>query len=228
MIITPLLDRLLTSTAAGPGGCVIWTGSLLKSGGYGQINVNGGSRRVHRVAYELMVGPIPDGKVLDHVCHNRDVTCAGGDGCLHRRCINPHHLEPVSHGENARRSRHTSNSKNASKERCDAGHPFDEANTYVRRDTGTRQCKQCGNDRKARYRLASGVPLIGERRAAEQEKRQAAASVIVPLYRLLGRRPTAREIAEALAKAQYPAFSIGLAKKLRAQIEAARPDLIVR
>lgn len=79
----------------GPGGCWLWTGAL-NADGYGSFQVE--SRRsigVHRYAYELLVGPIPAGLELDHV---------KAQGCRHRHCVNPAHLEPVTHEENVRRS----------------------------------------------------------------------------------------------------------------------------
>ncbi|WNI16935.1 HNH endonuclease [Actinacidiphila sp. ITFR-21] len=91
----PLVDRLLEKVAAGPNCCIIWTAHL-NNKGYGTIG-SGGKRGkmlyAHRAAYAHFVGPIPEGMLIDHRCHNEDVTCAGGLKCLHRRCINPHHLD---------------------------------------------------------------------------------------------------------------------------------------
>lgn len=70
------------------GGCHLWIGSL--RGGYGRMRANGRTQEAHRVAYEEHYGPIPTGLVLDHKCR---VRC----------CINPLHLEPVTHAENIRR-----------------------------------------------------------------------------------------------------------------------------
>lgn len=82
-------------------------------------------------------------------CHTRDLTCSGGP-CAHRRCVNPAHLEPVSEGVNVRRGRGPS-STNAAKDRCGAGHNFDQANTYLTPD-GRRQCRLCNRERTRRYR----------------------------------------------------------------------------
>lgn len=140
-----VLARLLPKTAAGPGGCLIWTAAT--NDGYGAINVKNKNRRAYRVAYELMVGPIPDGLHLDHTCHNRDTSCSGGSTCIHRRCVNPHHLEPVPPGVNALRSQNTLVGRNVRRTTCTHGHPFDEANTHIRPDSGGRVCRRCRADR---------------------------------------------------------------------------------
>lgn len=74
-------------------GCWLWTASLTGDG-YGRISLGGKFGPMglaHRVAYELLVGPIPEGLELDHLCRVR-------------RCVNPEHLEPVTHAENVRRA----------------------------------------------------------------------------------------------------------------------------
>lgn len=69
--------------------CWLWTAMKSRSG-YGYIRWGGSMRRAHRVAYELLVGPIPPDKELDHLCRNR-------------ACVNPAHLEPVDHRTNTLR-----------------------------------------------------------------------------------------------------------------------------
>lgn len=121
--------------------CVRYTGSLYRDG-YGQAR----NQRAHRVAYELMVGPIPDGLVIDHVCHNRDLTCDGGRPCPHRACVNPAHLEAVTYSENNRRG------AIGRRTECKNGHPFDETNTYIRPNTGgQRACRACNRAAVDRY-----------------------------------------------------------------------------
>ncbi|WP_345699172.1 hypothetical protein [Kitasatospora terrestris] len=151
-----VLARLLPKTAAGPDGCIIWTAATNQ--GYGAIHVGRANRRAYRVAYELMVGPVPAGLQLDHLCHTRDTSCTGGPECLHRRCVNPHHLQPVTGGENARRSPNTPVGRNIRRASCVNGHAFNEVNTYIRPDTGGRVCRRCRTDRMiAAYAAARAV-----------------------------------------------------------------------
>lgn len=76
--------------SGGPDACWLWTGAPID--GYGTFTVSTGvSRRAHRVAYELQVGPIPAGLEIDHLCRVK-------------LCVNVKHLEAVTHAENLRRA----------------------------------------------------------------------------------------------------------------------------
>lgn len=93
-------------------------------------------RLAHRVAYEQARGPIPEGLELDHLCRNR-------------ACVNPDHLEPVTHRENLLRA-DTFAARHAAQTHCVNGHEFTPDNTYIRtRPEGGRECRAC---RKARNR----------------------------------------------------------------------------
>lgn len=72
---------------------------------YGYVKLHKGNRSVigSRYIYELLRGPIPDGMFIDHLCHTYDIGCSGGVEDIHRRCLNPWHMEPVSRSENRRR-----------------------------------------------------------------------------------------------------------------------------
>lgn len=85
-------------------GCWRWTGAL-DIGGYGRITVDGVRYQAHRYMYEVVHGrPIPQGYLLDHLCHTASRrTCPGGATCIHRRCINPAHMQPVTVKVNTRR-----------------------------------------------------------------------------------------------------------------------------
>jgi hypothetical protein len=121
------------------GDCWLWTGSTFHYG-HGQTHVmyeELGERQAHRVAYRLLVGPIPDGLVLDHLCRNPP-------------CCNPAHLDPVTVGENTRRSPIAPSTINAAKTHCKHGHEFTPENTYVMPD-GDRACVTCRKRRSAEY-----------------------------------------------------------------------------
>jgi excisionase family DNA binding protein len=114
--------------------CWLWTGALRN--GYGRIRGRGrGSPNipVHRFAYELLVGPIPDGLVIDHLCRVRN-------------CVNPAHLEPVTSRVNGLRS--VPFNWESAKTHCAQGHAYDEANTRWNA-RGGRGCRACDRARRA-------------------------------------------------------------------------------
>jgi hypothetical protein len=120
-------------------GCWEWTASRF-TGGYGMITENGKCRGAHRVMYELLVGPIPEGLGLDHLCRNRG-------------CVNPGHLEPVSIGENVLRGEGIT-AQNAAKTHCMRGHEFTVENTYAASGKW-RACRECHNAKMRRRNAAA-------------------------------------------------------------------------
>lgn len=126
------------------GDCWLWTGAISTSG-YAMLRVGGRTLQAHRWYYELTRGPVAGGRELDHVCHSRNLDCAGGVTCRHRRCVNPDHLEPVAQRENWRRGRSLS-AANLAKTHCKRGHEFSEENTYrsSRGGKSSRSCRACG------------------------------------------------------------------------------------
>lgn len=123
------------------GPCWVWTAAMA-TGGYGAFGV--GRRKVyaHRFAYELLVGPIPEGLEIDHLCRVR-------------ACVNPTHLEAVTHRENDIRGFGASGI-HARKTHCFRGHPFDENNTY-KRANGKRVCRTCTLERQNKRRKAKST-----------------------------------------------------------------------
>lgn len=114
-------------------GCWLWTASV-KPNGYGQFGVTDGDvRYAHRLAYEFLVGPVPDGLELDHLCRVR-------------HCVNPAHLEPVTRRENLRRGV----SANRRKTHCPQGHSYNSVNTYLDK-RGGRICRSCMRQRNREY-----------------------------------------------------------------------------
>jgi hypothetical protein len=69
----PAADRILARVER-VDGCWLWPGAD-NGVGYGKIKVEGGVGYVHRVIYEALVGPIPAGLTLDHLCRNPPRTC---------------------------------------------------------------------------------------------------------------------------------------------------------
>jgi hypothetical protein len=134
-----LMERFLAKVDQ-TGDCWIWT-SPSKTNGYGLFWFEGRMAKAHCVSYSLFIGAIPAGSELDHLCHAKDLACAGGNTCPHRACVRPDHLEPVTHLVNTYRSRSFA-SVNAAKTHCPQGHPYDTENTYVN-PRGRRICRIC-------------------------------------------------------------------------------------
>lgn len=108
-------------------GCWVW--KTTQANGYGRVTINGKRQLAHRVMYEMLVGSIPHGMELDHICRNRS-------------CANPEHLEAVTHAENVRRGM----SPRIVAWRagtCEKGH----SNRYVDA-SGKTVCRDCRNRRK--------------------------------------------------------------------------------
>lgn len=81
-----LPERFWSKVERSPDGCWLWTGSINQHG-YGRD----GKRLAHRVVWEALRGPVANGLELDHLCKAR-------------RCVNPEHIEAVTHAENLHRS----------------------------------------------------------------------------------------------------------------------------
>lgn len=120
--------------------CWLWRGTLTDHG-YGRVVRPGRSKYAHRVAYEDIVGPIPDGLVIDHLCR------------VHA-CVNPDHLEPVTSRVNSLRGE-TLAARQAAQTHCIKGHPFEGANLVIG-TRGARICRTCrteaAKERAARER----------------------------------------------------------------------------
>lgn len=114
------------------GRCVVWPGTV-NGDGYGRM----GRGLAHRMFYERERGPVPEGLELDHLCRNR-------------LCVNPYHLEPVTHHVNVLRAIAATG-----RTHCRNGHPIDDYHARVqRRPNGsvTLSCRDCQRDSKRRHR----------------------------------------------------------------------------
>jgi len=127
----------ITARIDDTGDCWLWTGTISVNG-YGHLTWNGKTVRAHRFIYEALIGEVPVGLELDHLCRVR-------------HCVNPRHLEPVTRQENVRRGVSPA-AINAAKERCIRGHDLSGSNLYERPDGGGRQCRACRKAANAEYR----------------------------------------------------------------------------
>ena len=129
-------------------GCWLWGGHL-DVDGYGKWcrRVDGRTHyyRAHRYSYERLIGQIPEGLCLDHLCRQRN-------------CVNPEHLEPVTSSENSRRGVAGVMAKERAKKikHCPHGHPYEGWNLILYQ--GRRFCRECmyarNYERKEKIRVA--------------------------------------------------------------------------
>ena len=131
MIATKIIEE--NSLPEPNTGCWLWERGCT-SAGYGVIRIDGQNHYAHRLIYQLLVGPIPDGKEIDHKCGLRG-------------CINPAHLEAVTHHENVKRG---GAKTRARRPFCGRGHSFEDENAY-QRPNGQRVCRTCMSLRAQRY-----------------------------------------------------------------------------
>jgi hypothetical protein len=136
--------------------CWVWQ-KTVSAGGYGVFSdVNNKKKRAHRISYEIFVGPIKEKMQIDHVCKNR-------------ACVNPDHLEQITHAKNG--SREKARHHNSLKTHCVRGHEYNEENTrYTMRKKGhdgwaLRSCRLCSKITSKQYRdgLSSKRPSLKER-----------------------------------------------------------------
>jgi hypothetical protein len=151
LVWVPFRERLFDGLVIyGPWDCLVWCGEL-DGDGYGRLWWEGRRLRVHRVMFEMFVGPIAEGLEPDHLCRIR---------C----CAAPAHLEAVTHRVNMLRGAGFV-AENAAKTHCGTcGLPYDEVNTYVT-PRGRRDCRNCGRARWRAYyarRKARSIAVAGE------------------------------------------------------------------
>ena len=132
--------KIVTRSVIDENGCWLWQGG--RTSGYGQIRVHGRREVCHRVTYKFIKGDIPDGLELDHICRVR-------------HCVNPDHVEPVTHATNIFRAALGQRNSNT----CKYGHEWTPDNTYIRDDNGQihRQCKMCARISRERKKMEKDI-----------------------------------------------------------------------
>lgn len=131
----------LTNYRRAKSGCWIWCGQNAGIKRYGLIRFPEGAMMAHRFFYEIYVGEIPKGMILDHLCRNRI-------------CVNPAHLEPVTSRENTMRSNIAPAAINRAKKRCKHGHNRWAAH-IAKNGQKHRYCMDCNTKPERRKRAAA-------------------------------------------------------------------------
>ena len=131
---TPVEERFWSKVDKnGPNGCWIWT-AYRNEKGYGKFYFSVGTmRRAHRLAYDWAKGPVPTGLILDHLCRVP-------------ACVNPDHLEAVTHQTNTLRGIGPA-ARHAAATACPRGHQYSAENTLRYKQSG-RYCRECKNSRR--------------------------------------------------------------------------------
>lgn len=122
---------------------------------------------VHKVAYEYLIGPVPEGMELDHLCHNK-------------RCVNPDHLEPVTHAENLRRAwalkklrggmKREASERKGTQTHCWKGHELAKVGVLLsaKKDGKVRRrCRACQQEIQTRWRRKNGIADKGNYKTFE-------------------------------------------------------------
>lgn len=115
--------------------CWEWT-ACTDGRGYGAFSMKNKAQKAYRVSYELTFGAIPKGFDIDHLCRNT-------------LCVNPKHLEAVSHRENVMRG-NSFMAKKAKQTHCSHGHEYTPENTG--KHHGRRYCKACQKTPEQKYK----------------------------------------------------------------------------
>lgn len=142
---TRLPRRFWDKTQISATGCWEWTAQIGHHG-YARYRFNDKTARAHRVAYQVLVGAVPTGLVLDHLCRVR-------------HCVNPAHLEPVTNRENLRRG--MGPGMKGLQSHCSKGHEMQGDNLMVHSTRGTRFCRECHRERNRAWYLKNRASKVG-------------------------------------------------------------------
>lgn len=137
LVREPLPRRFWAKVQITADGCWLWTGA--KAGnGYGSWGINGKTRSTHKTAYESLIGCVPDGLTLDHLCRVR-------------HCCNPYHLQPVTQRENSARSPLTTAGRQFCRRR---------GSSFRTLRSGRRVCQPCRVAHQRQWRKQRTVPEV--------------------------------------------------------------------
>lgn len=182
--------RFWANVTVDDNGCWIWNACRVPAN-YGQVTryINGIRKKfgTHRYTYEHLVGPIPDGLQLDHLCRVRP-------------CCNPAHLEPVTGPENSRRG-------GEARTHCPAGHPYSGPNLY-RDPQGRKKCRACTKANRLARDQRVGMDVVRTINREYQRKKTGATRH----GRLLSERLTVDQCQEIVAMRAAGATNVEIAK----------------
>lgn len=133
------------------GRCWLWLGAR-DPNGYGRFGVQRSTLLAHRFAYELFVGPIPEGATIDHLCFNP-------------ACVNPRHLDPCTGPENTRRAAAAGRMAerwNTNLTHCKHNHEFTPENTRIGGSRRERHCRTCDEATKAKRSEARRLARVAK------------------------------------------------------------------
>ena len=130
------------------GDCWIWTGASRNSSGYAAIFYAGRTQVGHRLLYEALIGPIPEGLVIHHLCNKR-------------ACLNPDHMQPMTHADHAR-----GHIAELPKECPQCGEERD------RTESGTLRCLPCARKNYHAYWQAASLEVRQRKLAATRRWRK--------------------------------------------------------
>ncbi|HEY9371466.1 HNH endonuclease signature motif containing protein [Streptomyces sp.] len=149
--------RFWSKVSLDQSGCWLWTAGQNRNGYARFMDSRQVNRVGHRIAYEALIGSIPEGLQLDHLCRVR-------------HCVNPSHVEPVTQRENLRRG-DTITARSAAATHCPAGHPYTGDNLYIN-PKGHRYCRKCQLARNAQRKLDHPEIVAQQHREADRRYRE--------------------------------------------------------
>lgn len=158
-----VMYQLETRMQVQPNGCWHYTGKITVNGYAEFTHGLGKAKRFkkapgHRAVYLWFKGAIPDGYVVDHMCHNEALNdCTNPETCMHKRCLNPEHLRAITYSDNSKAGAPISYNNRT---HCLHGHELTENNIGYRIQSKSptspkyRYCKTCVNGKNNEARKA--------------------------------------------------------------------------